>query len=185
MAAENESKPSPLGAFPLSPQCARLKHIPDFNCLRLGTTHVDEIGKILPALFRKQIRRDEPRLIEILSPLWPRIVGRPMAEHSRPALFQAGVLTLAADSSTWSTQLAHLTEEIRAGVNAFLGVPVVKKLRVKTVGQPSLFAPPRPKAGAPATPIEGPPMDTTPIVDHEVAMALATSHAKYFSRPRR
>ena len=147
---------------------------------------MDEIGKILPSLFRKQIRRDQPRLLEIMVPFWPSIVGRTMAEHSRPALFEAGVLTLAADGATWATQLGHLTEEICAGINAFLGVPVVKKLRIKSVLQPMLFASPRRTATAsPQAPKEQLPMDTTAIVDPEVATALATSHAKYFGRPRR
>ena len=48
---------------------------------------MDEIGKVLPALFKKQIGRSEPHLLEILTPLWPRIVGRIMAEHSQPAAF--------------------------------------------------------------------------------------------------
>ncbi len=100
---------------------------------------MDQIGKLLPALFKKQIGRAEPHLLEILVPLWPRIVGKTMAQHSRPALFAFGVLTLNADCATWGTQLRHMTEEIRAGVNGFLGQAIVKKLRIKTVTQPDLF----------------------------------------------
>ena len=66
---------------------------------------VDEIGKILPSLFSKQIRREEPYLLEILGPLWPRIVGKSIAQHSQPTLFASGVLSLAADSATWAKQL--------------------------------------------------------------------------------
>ena len=104
---------------------------------------MDEIGKLLPVLFRKQIRRAEPHLLDILLPLWPRIAGKTMAQHSQPALFASGVLTLHTDCATWGTQLRHMTEEIRAEINGFLGQPIVKKLRIKTVTQPGLFSPPR------------------------------------------
>jgi len=147
---------------------------------------VDEIGKILPSVFRKQIRRAEPHLLEILLPLWPRIVGKTMAQHSQPAFFASGVLTLSTDSATWSTQLKHLTEEIRAEINGFLGQPIVKKLRIKTVTQPDLFSPPRTSHGTaqPAPPPVRQAMDTDSIADQEVASALASSYAKYFNRSR-
>jgi len=148
---------------------------------------VDEIGKILPSLFRKQIRRQEPHLLDILLPLWPRIAGKTMAQHSQPAFFASGVLTLATDCATWGTQLRHMTEEIRAEINGFLGQPIVRKLRIKTVTQPNLFSPSRPRLGtAPPAPhgVEHA-FDTTSIADREVASALASSYSKYFNRPRR
>jgi len=148
---------------------------------------VDEIGKILPSLFRKQIRRAEPHLLDILLPLWPRIAGKTMAKHSQPAFFASGVLTLATDCATWGTQLRQMTEEIRAGINGFLGQPIVKKLRIKTVTQPDLFSPPRPSrlTALPAPAVVKQAVDTTAIADAEIVSALATSYAKYFNRPRR
>jgi hypothetical protein len=147
---------------------------------------VDEIGKLLPSVFRKQIRRAEPHLLEILIPLWPRIAGRTMAQHSQPAAFESGVLTLTTDCATWGAQLRQMTEEIRAEINSFLGQPVVKKLRVKKVAQLDLFAP-RPASETPArTPVpqEGA-VDTTLIPDPEIARVVANSYAKYFATPRR
>ena len=148
---------------------------------------MDEIGKILPSLFRKQICRGEPHLLEILLPLWPRIAGKTMAQHSQPALFASGVLTLATDCATWGTQLRQMTEEIRTEINHFLGQPIVKKLRIKTVTQPDLFFRPRVSRGTalPAPPLMDQAMDTNSIADPEIASALATSYAKYFRRSRR
>jgi predicted nucleic acid-binding Zn ribbon protein len=145
---------------------------------------VDEIGKMLPVVFRKQIRRAEPHLLEILLPLWPRIVGKAMAQHSQPTFFASSVLTLATDSTTWSTQLKHLSEEIRLEINGFLGQPIVKKLRIKTVSQPGLFSPQRASRGSalPAPPRAKQAMDTDSIADPEIASALASSYAKYFNR---
>ena len=148
---------------------------------------MDEIGKVLPALFKKQIGRSEPHLLEILTPLWPRIVGRIMAEHSQPATFACGMLTLCTDSATWAVQLRHMTEEIRGGVNKFLGQAIVKKLRIKTATGGALPAPPRPvgRIAAPARPRAEKSMNTDSITDPEIAAALANSFAKYFSRPGR
>ena len=147
--------------------------------------NVDEIGKILPSWFRKQIRRADPHLLEILLPMWPRIAGKTMALHSQPAFFASGVLTVSTDCATWGTQLRQMTEEIRAEINGFLGVPMVKKLRIKTVTEPSLFSLPRPSRPAAPPALGEQAVDTTVIADREIASALATSFAKYFNRPRR
>ena len=148
---------------------------------------MDEVGKLLPALFRKQVRRLEPRLLEILLPLWPRIAGKTMAQHSKPTCFASGVLTLATDGAAWGTALRHMTTEIRAEINGFLGQPVVKKLRINTVIQPDLFSFPSPprRTALPAPLLGNQVMDTTSIADREIASALASSYAKYFDRPRR
>lgn len=149
--------------------------------------NMDEIGKILPSLLRKQIPRTEPYLLDILLPLWSRIVGKTIAQHSQPSHFASGVLTLATDSVTWSTQLRHLGDEIRLAINGFLGQSIVKKLRIKTVTQSSLFAQPKPPLGiAPSPPLSPEEvMETDSIVDPAIASALANSYTKYFSRPRR
>ena len=147
---------------------------------------MDEIGKLLPALFTRQIRCGEPRLLEILLPLWPRVVGKLMAQHSRPALFASGVLTLEADCAAWGTQLRHLTQEVRVGINTYLGQPMVKKLRIRTVNHLGLFSPSRHsrRTAPPAPRLREETMDTAGIADLEIAAALANSYAKYFNRPR-
>jgi hypothetical protein len=148
---------------------------------------VDQVGRILPLIFKKEIRRSEPHLLDILIPLWPRIAGKNMAQHSLPVAFEAGVLTLTTDCATWGGQLRHMTEEIRAGVNSFLGQPSVKKLVVKKIAQPGLFFAQEPVGKAtPRTP-PGPHgmVDTASITDPETRDALADSYAKYFARHRR
>jgi hypothetical protein len=149
---------------------------------------VDEIGRILPGLFRKQIRRTEPHLVEILLPLWPRIAGKTLAHHSRPALFASGLLTVATDCPTWSGQLRHMTEELRAGINGFLGQPIVRKLRIKTEPA-SLFSGLLSTKAARQCAALSPNFreqvtDTAAIADREIAAAFAASYAKYFSRHR-
>lgn len=97
---------------------------------------MEEISKILPLIFRDQVRRDDPRLIEILAPLWPQVAGKPMARHSKPVAFEEGTLTLESDCSTWSAQLRLMAEEIKAEINNYLGVSVICKLQVRYVAGP-------------------------------------------------
>ncbi len=92
---------------------------------------MEEVGNLIPSIFKERIRRESTYLIEILTPLWSRVAGKPLAQHCRPVAFGAGTLTLATDCTSWAAQLRQMTEEIRAEINSFLGQPVVKKLRVR------------------------------------------------------
>jgi predicted nucleic acid-binding Zn ribbon protein len=97
---------------------------------------MEEISKILPLIFRDQVRRDNPRVIEILAPLWPQVAGKPMARHSKPVAFDEGTLILESDCATWSAQLRLMAEEIKAEVNGYLGVSIIRKLQVRYVSNP-------------------------------------------------
>lgn len=166
---------------------------------------VEEVGKILPAIFKRQVRRENPRLVEILSPLWPRVAGRSISEHSRPITFGAGTLTLATPCSTWATELRQISEEIRAEINSFLGSPVVKKLRVRLVAdvpqadadgrnlkietvrskleaRKSEFESAGPEPAAEASELRG---EIRAELDADTARTLELSFAKYFARPAR
>ncbi len=92
---------------------------------------VEEIGKSLPVLFKHHVRRAEPQLAEVLEPLWARVAGRAIAEHSRPVAFGSGALTLEASCETWAAQLRQMHAQIAEAVNGFLGAPVVKALEVR------------------------------------------------------
>ena len=93
---------------------------------------MEEIGKILPIVFKPQLSRLEPPVVEVLVPLWSRVAGKALASQCRPVAFSAGTLTLAADSAEWAEPLQQMAEEIRAAVNNFLGKPVVKRLRIRS-----------------------------------------------------
>lgn len=113
----------------------------------LRGTEVEEIGNCLPAVLRRHARQAEPQLAEILAPLWSRVVGPRVAEHSRPVAFWSGTLTVGTPCATWAAQLRELREEILRAVNDYLGGTVVRELRVKLV--PSL-AGAEDQAGTPA-----------------------------------
>jgi hypothetical protein len=148
---------------------------------------LDEIGKILPALFKLELQRTEPRLVEFLDPLWPRVAGKAIALHSRPVSFEAGILTLATDCSTWSTQLHQMAEEIRAEVNSFLGKPLVKKLRVRKVSGFRSFESPLLRGRVPPVheKLEEARLVNTAGSDRDVERVVQLSYAKYFARAGR
>lgn len=97
---------------------------------------MEEISRILPLIFRSQAQRNNPRIVEILAPLWPRVAGKPMARHSRPVAFEEGTLTLESDCTAWSAEMRRMAEDIRAQVNQYLGVPTVRKVKVRYVSKP-------------------------------------------------
>ena len=97
---------------------------------------MEEISKILPLIFRSQIRRSDPRVVEILALLWPQVAGKPMARHSRPVAFEEGTLILECDCAAWSAEMRRMSEDIRAQINMYLGAPTVQKLKVRYVEKP-------------------------------------------------
>lgn len=66
---------------------------------------------------------------------WAAIVGAELAEHTRPDHFEDGELTVAADSTTWATQLRLLSSTLVRRLNEDLGHGTVR--RVKVVGPAS------------------------------------------------
>lgn len=145
---------------------------------------MEEVGKILPAVLRRELRRNEPRLVEILAPLWPRVVGKGIARQTRPAAFAAGTLTLSASCPSWAAQLRRMSDEVCARINSYLGEPAVKKLRVELelkADAPDVSPPERkwvPEfegAGAP----EG-----AGRLEPEISRVLERSFGKYFAHPK-
>jgi len=94
---------------------------------------VEEVGRILSSILKRQVQRRDPPVVEILAPFWSRVAGKALAECCYPVDFQAGTLTLATDCATWSAQLRQMSQEIRAEINSFLGEPVVRRLRIRQV----------------------------------------------------
>lgn len=142
------------------------------------------IGKILPVVLKGQVRGAAPHFIEILAPLWPRVAGKAMARRCQPVAFSNGILTLATGSPSWSTELRHLAEEIRAEINSFLGAPVVKKLRVLLMARPDSIESWNPRQQIPLTTEKSAETweGTKTIHDPEVASIILRSFAKYFAR---
>ena len=145
---------------------------------------MEEVGKILPAVFKTQIRRAEPPLIEFLTPLWPCVVGRAIAGCTRPVSFSGGSLTMGCSCPSWTTQLRSMSDEIRDAINNFLGGAIVKKLSVRHVADlaplDSAAENPAHRASREAEKLRLP--DGAADLDSEVSGIVERSFAKYFAR---
>jgi predicted nucleic acid-binding Zn ribbon protein len=67
---------------------------------------------------------------------WDQIVGAELAAHTRPEAFTDGELLVTADSTTWATQVRLLAATLVARVNAELGGPVVRRVKVRGPAPP-------------------------------------------------
>lgn len=61
---------------------------------------------------------------------WEEVVGPDLAQHCRPVRISGGVLTVAASSPQWATQLRYLTGQLALNVNQAMGEPVVTSVNV-------------------------------------------------------
>ena len=147
---------------------------------------VEEIGKLLPAIFKRQVRRNDPKVVEILSPLWTRVVGKGIASQSRPTAFEAGTLTLVTSCPTWAAQLRQMSEEVRAQVNNYLGGAIVKKLRVRIMlkADPVEASAPQKAVALQGGPAKQPLLDGAAQLEPEMTGMLERSYAKYFARQK-
>lgn len=145
---------------------------------------MEEIGKILPAVFKRQVQRGDAALADVLAAFWPRVVGKAIAQNSRPMSFSDGTLTLAASSPSWAAQLRHLAEDVRAEINSFLGRSVVKKLRVKhTLSWVCWESQVPAHAAVPEVAPVKPPRPAGAVqLDPEMSGIVERSFVKYFTR---
>lgn len=147
---------------------------------------MEEIGKILPAVFKRQVRRNDPKVIEILAPLWARVVGKGIALQSRPVAFEAGTLTIVTTCPTWAAQLRQMSEEVRAQVNNYLGGAIVKKLRLRVTleADPVNATAPLEKVALEPGPTHQPLPDGAAQLEPEMTGMIERSYAKYFARKK-
>lgn len=68
---------------------------------------------------------------------WPEIVGPQVAEHCEPVSFEAGVLSVRADSTAWATQIRLLSSSLLGRIGDAVGPDVVHELRVHGPSAPS------------------------------------------------
>lgn len=78
---------------------------------------------------------------------WPEIVGSEVAQHCTPVTFEAGVLTVRADSTAWATQMRLLSSSILGRLEGEVGKGTVTELRVVGPSAPSWSRGPRRSLG--------------------------------------
>jgi predicted nucleic acid-binding Zn ribbon protein len=68
---------------------------------------------------------------------WPQIVGPQVADHVQPVSFEAGVLTLRAESTAWATQMRLLASVLLGRLEAEVGAGTVTEITVTGPSAPS------------------------------------------------
>jgi predicted nucleic acid-binding Zn ribbon protein len=61
---------------------------------------------------------------------WATVVGEQIAEHAEPTVLRDGVLTVAAESTAWATQLRLVQAQLLAKIAAAVGDGVVTSLKI-------------------------------------------------------
>lgn len=95
---------------------------------RVSTTP-EPIGDVLDEVIRDRRWGERVRGARVFD-RWAEVVGADLAQHCRPVRLSGGVLTVAASSPTWATQLRYLTGQLALNVNAEMGEPVVTSVNV-------------------------------------------------------
>lgn len=62
---------------------------------------------------------------------WPELVGPQLAAHTRPESFDAGELTVTADSAAWATQVRLMAPQLLKRLAEELGHGAVRVIRVR------------------------------------------------------
>jgi predicted nucleic acid-binding Zn ribbon protein len=68
---------------------------------------------------------------------WTTVVGHQIADHATPIALRDGVLTVAAESTAWATQLRLIQSQVLAKIAAEVGDGVVTSLRITGPVAPS------------------------------------------------
>ncbi|OBF92997.1 hypothetical protein A5791_13055 [Mycobacterium sp. 852002-51163_SCH5372311] len=78
---------------------------------------------------------------------WRSVVGAQIADHATPTGLNDGVLSVAAESTAWATQLRMMQAQLLAKIAAAVGNGVVTSLRITGPAAPSWRKGPRHIAG--------------------------------------
>jgi predicted nucleic acid-binding Zn ribbon protein len=78
---------------------------------------------------------------------WSSVVGHQISDHATPTALNDGVLSVAAESTAWATQLRMIRAQILAKIAAAVGNGVVTSLKITGPAAPSWRKGPRHIAG--------------------------------------
>lgn len=74
---------------------------------------------------------------------WPSVVGQEIADHATPVSLSDGILSVAAESTAWATQLRMMQAQLLAKIAAAVGNGVVTSLKITGPTAPSWRKGPR------------------------------------------
>ena len=135
------------------------------------------ISALVPALVRPAFRKRSPAAAQVMAD-WDQIVGPALAAVSQPRKLFSGTLAIGC-TGPMAMELQHLSVELIARINAYLGQVTVTRLRfVQDLQAPAPRPPPPRRAIEAAHPA------TASIADPELRAALEKL-GHYVLAPRR
>jgi hypothetical protein len=105
---------------------------------------MQKAGDILRGAMKGLRRPEQP--LDWLAAVWPVVMGKHLASHTRPLGCREGVLEVGVDGAAWKAQLEEMAGSLRRQVNRWWGSELVRW--VKLVPQPATIPAGRPGAGA-------------------------------------
>jgi predicted nucleic acid-binding Zn ribbon protein len=91
-------------------------------------TRLQSIGEILFSAFKRRGMAAKLEENAVLK-LWPKAVGKKIAEQTQPDGFKNGTLFVKTTSSIWVQQLHFMKDEIRQKINELDGKDTIKEIR--------------------------------------------------------
>jgi hypothetical protein len=88
---------------------------------------MERAGKGLWSALRQVARPDKP--LDLLVAVWPLMVGRRLADHTRPIAWSKGRVAVAVDQPEWQGQLESMGKDVREQVNKWWGSELVREVR--------------------------------------------------------
>ena len=111
-----------------------------------GSRDPRPVSEALDALLAERGWQDDSA-IALLMTNWTTIAGADLASHVTPTSFEAGVLTLQAESTAWATQIRLLLPDLHKVIDAEIGRGKVTSLLVVGPSAPNWTKGPRKVAG--------------------------------------
>jgi len=74
---------------------------------------------------------DVPAAVAGVTQRWSEIAGAELADHCRPEKFEAGVLSLVAESTAWATQVRLLVPQLHRRLDTVIGRGIVGRIEVR------------------------------------------------------
>ena len=134
---------------------------------------MERAGQSLWSALRRVARPEKP--LDLLVAVWPLMVGRRLADHTRPVAWSKGRVDVAVDQPEWQNQLESMGKDVRKQVNKWWGSELVREVRFvpeKTSrAAASRGKGPRP-AAEPETPMRTPAENKLSAALKELAPAL-------------
>jgi hypothetical protein len=88
---------------------------------------MERAGKSLWSALRRVARPEKP--LDLLIAVWPLMVGRRLADHTRPVAWSKGRVDVAVDQPEWQSQLESMGKDVRTQVNKWWGSELVREVR--------------------------------------------------------